>query len=137
MNDDQTEIFVLVPDGESEHSVVVENDGKAVYAYLRHHEVIQGYVWLYNCAPPGEDAWDDPEDMPFANLLEYVKDEDPPLVQRTQDLSCHWKYEPDGDLAAVDLLIHGQLYARLTPGSKPGWSRLARTDGPVAQVLSE
>ena len=41
----------------------------------------------------------------------------------------------DGELLLADILLRGNLLARLSPGSQPGWSTLAKEDGPCARVL--
>ena len=128
----------VVDDPDSGYSVQFEDDGKAAYAYLHDGREIVGDVWLYNCGDaPEMPEWKLPDAgsrMPFTNPVGYVKDEVPPIVRMASDVSCSWVHDSSG-LVEVAVLIRGALFARLKPGSKPGWSRLARRDGPIARVL--
>jgi hypothetical protein len=129
----------VVNDPDSGYSVHFEDDGKAAYAYLHDGREIVGDVWLYNCGDAPElPEWKLPDArsrLPFTNPVGYVKDEPPPIVHKASDVSCNWVHDSSG-LVEVDVFIHGALFARLKPGSKPGWSRLASRDGPNARVLS-
>ena len=128
----------FIKDPDSSYSVVFEDDGKVAYAYLRNGTRIVADVWVYNCGEaPAAPEWTQPDAksrMPFANPATYVRDEPPPAVVNESDISCRWVHGSEG-LATVDVLIHGSVFARLKPGSKPGWSRLASRDGPNARVL--
>jgi hypothetical protein len=128
----------IVKDPDSGYWVQFEDDAKAAYAYLHDGHKIVGDVWLYNCGDaPETPEWKLPDArsrLPFTNPVGYVKDEAPPVVRKASDVSCSWVHDSNG-LVEVDLFIHGTLFARLKPGSKPGWSRLASRDGPNARVL--
>lgn len=109
-------------------SVMVERDARVAYAYILLGEDIVGDVWLYNVrAPPQQVAWDDPSQMPFLNPREYVVRLAPPPPNAV--VECMWKGRN------AEILIDGILYARLEPGSKPGWSKMASKDGPLALRL--
>jgi type II secretory pathway component GspD/PulD (secretin) len=43
----------------------------------------------------------------------------------------------DGGAWEARIFIHGKLAAKLIDGAKPGWSALARKNGPLAGVLSQ
>ncbi len=117
-------------------SVVVDDDGRVAWAYLRDGlgDII-GDVWLYNRAPsPVEADWSDPRAAPFLNPLSHARPFDQPLPTEA-DLSVEWTLE--GELLLADVHVHGVLLARLSPGSAPGWSRLATEAGPCAQPLPD
>ena len=129
----------VVDDPNSAYSVLFEDDGKVAYAYLRDGTKVVGDVWIYNCGPAPETAeWTLPDArsrMPFANPAGYAVDELPPDIHEPSDVSCRWTHDGEG-LAFVEVLLNGVVFARLQPGSSPGWSRLARRDGPNAKVLT-
>ena len=131
-------LLSVVEDPDSAYSVRFEDDGKVAYAYLHNGRKIVGDVWLYNCSDaPETPEWKLPDArtrLPFTNPVGYVKDEAPPVVHKASDVSCKWVHDSSG-LVEVDVFIHGTIFARLKPGSKPGWSRLASRDGPNARVL--
>lgn len=116
----------------SDYSAIFEDDGKVAYAYLRKGADIVGDVWLYNHGEaPTEPEWEDPSRMPFANPKEFTN---PDLFEPVRDAS-EVSFEWEENQPALLILIRGDLYARLIPGSKPGWSKLAIKDGPLALVL--
>ena len=96
------------PDGKS--SLVLDDDGKTGYAYLVNVDgEITADCWLYNRGPaPTESEWNSPENMPFANPVEYVepKFQDgfaPPSGEG--DVSVGWL--EDG----AEIFIEGRLFA--------------------------
>lgn len=110
------------------HAVVIESDDRVAYAYLLEGERIVADVWLYNVAATPETVdWSDREQMPFLNPAPYCMDVAVPDL--SNDLRCDWRGE------GVEILVAGEVLARLVPGAKPGWSRLARKDGPLAKKL--
>lgn len=117
----------------SNYSAIFEDDGKVAYAYLRNGAEIVGDVWLYNHGEaPAEPEWEDPSRMPFANPKEFTNPDLFEPVRDASEVSFEWVKEHQLELL---ILIRGDLYARLIPGSKPGWSKLAIKDGPLALVL--
>lgn len=115
-------------------SVVIDDDGRVAYAYLRDGlgEII-GDVWLYNRAPaPAVADWSDPREAPFLNPRSHARPLDQPLPAE-EDLAVAWTV--DGELLLADVFVHGVLLARLSPGSAPGWNRLATLEGPCALPL--
>ncbi len=128
-------LLLVFKDPESDFTVVVEENSKVAYAYLRQSDQIVGDVWLYNRGPaPPRSEWDDPARMPFANAADYVSDEPPPTDVREDTVSCRWRHGPKG-LEAAEILIHGTVYGMVAPNTRPGWARLASRDGPCARVL--
>lgn len=122
---------------ESGYSVVFDDDGRVAYAYLLDEsEAIVGDVWLYNrCASPPVPEWKNPEKMPFANPIGFVKgDEDFVPVKDISEVKVQWESSSDGAVKA-NLFIRDELFAVLVEGAKPGWSILAAKDGPLAKVL--
>lgn len=118
----------------SQLDVIVEDDGLVAYAYLRQDERIVGDVWLYNRGrAPLEPEWRDRTKMPFANPAGYVVPGVFPPIAMADEVTCTWSEGETGYV--VDLYVRGQHHARLVPGAKPGWCRLAAVDGPVARRL--
>lgn len=125
----------LHPD--SGYSVVFDDDGRVVYAYLLNEsEAIVGDVWLYNhCASPSEPEWKDPEKMPFANPVGFVKaTEDFSPVKDISEVRVQWGSSDAGTVKA-NVFIHNELFATLVEGEKPGWSIMAAKNGPLAKVM--
>jgi hypothetical protein len=135
-----TKLFVCIQNNETDHKVIVEDNGRVAYAYLMQGETILTAAWLYNrCATPDAPEWKnadmDKKLMPFANSKEFAIDEETPVF-KANDVSCAWEWEGD-TLYSIEVLLRDKLYARLKPGTTPGWSRLAKKDSPVAKVLAE
>jgi hypothetical protein len=95
---------------------------------------ISADVWLYNrCPAPVEPEWVSPEKMPFANPVGFVRDDiDILLPDSADDVRVLWETRDGKEYAQV--LLKDVPVAELTIGAKPGWSRLAKRDGPLAQV---
>jgi hypothetical protein len=120
---------------DSDYSAFFEDDGKVAYAYICKGGQIVGDVWLYNHGEASvEPEWEDPSRMPFANPKEFTN---PDLFEPVKDVSEIGFEWIEGNPPALLIFIRGDLFARLIPGSKPGWSRLAIKDGPLALVLPE
>jgi hypothetical protein len=52
--------------------VVLEDDGRVAYAYLKDHGAIVADVWLYNVAEaPDQNHWRDKSNLPFLNPGKY------------------------------------------------------------------
>jgi hypothetical protein len=55
------------------YSIIIEDDNRVAYAYLLEGENIVGDVWLYNQEQsPVKENWDNPDDLPFLNSLDYI-----------------------------------------------------------------
>ena len=120
----------------SDFSVVIDDDGKVAYAYLMNKTGIVGDVWLYNCGPaPMKPEWTDPTKAPFANPKSYISEKPFAPVTNDADFEVQWS-APGRSPQTVRILIRNKLHAWLTVGSRPGWCRLAKRDGPLALVLS-
>ena len=124
------------PDGEA--TVVIEDDGRVAYAYwLDAKGVISGDVWLYNrCPAPQQPEWGDCDAAPYANPEAFVDrtvEFSPPVS--SSRISIHWHQQGSERIACV--LVSDVLFAKLKHGSKPGWSRLAAEDGPLALRLRD
>ncbi len=124
---------------ESGYSVAFEDDGRVAYAYLLDPigEIVSE-VWLYNRgAAPAEPEWHRRELAPFANPSGYCvpHDEFRP-VHDIADVGVEWGTADDGTVKA-DIYIRNELFAIVSEGVEPGWSRFALKDGPLANVLKE
>ncbi|WP_200951633.1 hypothetical protein [Duganella sp. Root1480D1] len=131
-----TDFNVEFRDGASRQVLVVDDDGRVAYAYLMAADgKISSDVWLYNrCAAPMEPEWTSPENMPFANPVDYVNgDLEFSLPTHPSQLSVEWSMRGGKSFARV--FVREGLVAELTDGAKPGWSLLAKKDGPLAKVL--
>jgi hypothetical protein len=119
------------------YSVFVEDDGRAAYAYLMDGDQIVADVWLYNRGPaPTEPEWKQGRPPgPMMNPVAYSKAEEVAPLSRESEVSVSWSVTPAGELEDARVFLHGALWAVLRLGSKPGWSRLAAKDGPLAKVL--
>jgi hypothetical protein len=129
------DLIAVVRDPKSPYEVAFEDDGRVAYAYLRHDAKIVSDVWLYNSAPtPAQPEWRDRSKMPFLNPQGFVTDKRPPVPSRPEDVSARWVYDGD-ELKEVEIFLKGELWAKLAPGVKPGWSKAAAKVGPLAKPL--
>jgi hypothetical protein len=120
------------------HSVDIEDDGRVAYAYLRQGKEIIADVWLYNVAPAPEKAeWKDRTKAPFLNPARFVKPGAVVRVARAADLRARWTMDGPQSIVEVAILHLDTLIAVMRPGSKPGWSKWALRDGPLAHPLDE
>lgn len=117
------------------YSVVIEDDNRVAYAYLMRDKKIVGDVWLYNRGePPNEPEWRDTSMMPFANAREYAREYSIQVIPDLASIVVSWLGSKDG-LQKVELHVDNEIFAAIAPGARPGWSRNAIKDGPLAQVL--
>ncbi|MGY4303513.1 hypothetical protein ACVIJ6_000756 [Bradyrhizobium sp. USDA 4369] len=124
------------PDGAA--TIVVEDDGRVAYAYWLDAEgAIRGDVWLYNrCLAPEQPEWDARDAAPYANPAEFVDgaiEFSPPTSASC--ITVEWLRFNAELIARVR--VSEMLVAQLKHGSKPGWSRLAAKDGPLALCLTD
>ena len=131
---DNQELRFENPNGRQ--TLILDDDGKTGYAYLLDAEgKIVADCWLYNRgAAPLENEWNTPKNMPFANSIGYIKPEYADgfgPIHNEDELHIDWSQR------GVDILVRGQLFARVIVDAKPGWSRLVAKDGPLALVLSD
>lgn len=130
------DILCAFTSNDGNRSVVIEDDGSVGYAYLRDREKrICAHVRLYNrCPTPIEPEWHDREGAPYANPAPLVDDREIfTLPQSADDFSVEWTCKDGSYFAWV--YIRTTLAAMLADGCKPGWSVLAKKDGPLAKVL--
>ncbi len=130
-----SELMAVVRDPESSFDVVFEDNGRVAYAYLRHEGKIVSDVWLYNSeATPAHPEWTDRSKMPFMNPQGFVSDKRPPIPSSPDDVTARWIQDGD-QLEAMEVFLKGELWGKLAPGAKPGWSRGAARVGPLAKPL--
>lgn len=110
--------------------VVIEDDNRVAYAYLRDAGKVVGDVWLYNSVEtPLEPDWDDFVNAPFRNPKALCSNEPFETLTEESRIRCEWSP------AGADLYIDEVHWAHLQAGAKPGWSRLATGVGPLAHPL--
>jgi len=111
------------------YSVVVEDNVRVAYGYLRHERNIIADVWLYNrCTSPDNPEWSDPSLAPFANPVAYAFEMDLNPIENERDVTVVWQEDP----IVATVIIHGTRWAVLKSGAKPGFCRLAKKAGPLA-----
>ncbi|WP_315803520.1 hypothetical protein [Bradyrhizobium sp. SZCCHNS3002] len=122
------------PDGTA--TIMVEDDGRVAYAYwLDSERAICGDVWLYNrCSAPEQPEWTDRDAAPYANPLAFV-DQTAEFFPPSSASSVTVSWDRLGSETAACIRVSEVVLARLIKGSKPGWSRLAAKDGPLALCL--
>ncbi|MGJ4888182.1 hypothetical protein ACQR1Y_08310 [Bradyrhizobium sp. HKCCYLRH3099] len=122
------------PDGSA--TIVVEDDGRVAYAYwLDASGSICGDVWLYNRGPaPQQPEWHARDGAPYANPAAFIDQSiefSPPSA--ASSISVSW--DLTGSELVARIYVSEVVLAQLTQGSKPGWSRLAARNGPLALCL--
>jgi len=121
----------------NDYSVIIEDDGKVAYAYLLYHEEIIGNVWLYNQKKtPDNVDWSNEDLMPFLNPREFVRTELKPLTKRHK-IELVWKVDNEPGFVSVCIYINDKMIAKMTDGSKPGWSTIVLKDGPLAKIIRD
>lgn len=126
------EITLRLEDEGSDRAVILDDDGRVAYAYLVVRETMVADVWLYNVLETPETVdWKDKSQMPFLNPRKFCSAEKVSRICNHSVIRCEWSVD------RVDIFIDERWMARLTPDSKPGWSRLARCAGPLAKPLED
>jgi hypothetical protein len=128
--------FHRLIDAGTGYSLIIDDDGRVAYAYLLNagREIV-GDVWLYNRGPnPQEPEWTERPERPFQNPAGFATEQPFEPVSDPAELSVEWRRSTEGAVVA-DLLVRQQMFAVLAEGAKPGWSRLAVADGPLARVM--
>jgi hypothetical protein len=115
--------------------VWIEDDDRVGYAYVLDAEgKIRGDVWLYNRGPAPQDFEETDKTAAPLNPAPYVDSAAPFTPPNSMDdFSVHWIREGGALFARV--FIRDKLAAILANGTQPGWSALAKDNGPVANVL--
>ncbi len=127
---DDSTILMIKTSPDDRYSVIIEDDGRVAYAYLRADDIVVSDVWLYNrCEAPLKAEWRDRTKLPFANPLGFGSENKLGPILSEDDVNIQW----GGD--TVWIHIHGLLWAVLNSGEKPGCCRLALRDGPLAKLL--
>ena len=117
-----------------DYELWIEDDDRVCYAYLYDADgKIGGDVWLYNRGP-GPKWFEDARGIPPRNPEQFVADAQFPLPRSGEDFSAQWWRE--GGVLYARVFIRKALVGILVPGKKPGWSIMAKKDGPVAKVLA-
>ena len=125
------------PHHETSSKLVLDDDGKAAYAYLVKGNRVIGDVWLYNVAPtPSDPEWPNVHKTPYANPFPYSSSEAFSSLQYAAEIRLVWRANST-HLEQVDIWLRDQLHAVIRPCSKPGWCRLAVKAGPLAKPLHE
>lgn len=119
----------------ADFKLTFDDDGRVAYAYLKHLDTIVGDVWIYNrCEAPDRPEWRDRTKSPFANPSAYTLpggDRHDPVA--LGDIRVRWG--PDDGHVTADIYIRGDLVASVGDGEKPGRSKFAAKDGPLAKRL--
>jgi len=128
--------FEQLIDPRTGNSVVIEDDGEKAYAYLVNTAgKIIGEVWLYNCGPtPATVDWSDRSKLPFQNPASFASTEQFSPIRDRSEILVEWK-KSIWRVDTAHIFIRGQLHAVVQKGHRPGRSRLAIKDGPLAKVL--
>lgn len=123
---------------ENNYSIIFDDNGRVAYAYLlnSNNEIVSD-VWLYNhFTPPEEPEWRNPDRLPFANPLGFVRRiENFSVVKDISEVNVEWHVTLTGNIKS-NIFIPGILFAILIEGEKPGKSILASKNGPLAKVLN-
>ncbi len=111
-------------------TVIVEDDGRVAYAYLKVGEKMVSDVWLYNVAETPERVdWRDKAQLPFLNPKGFCHERTFARITEQSNVAC--TVEAD----QVEVTLDGQLIARLKANARPAWSKLASRKGPLALPL--
>jgi hypothetical protein len=90
-------------------------------------------VWLSNIGEsPERIDWKDKTLMPFKNPKQFASD-DRSIQSQLEDMSLVW--DTSSEQPVLFVFLSSQCIAKLIPGAKPGWSLLAKIDGPLAKRL--
>ena len=132
------DLFLEFDAPKGNYKLIIEDNGRVAYAYLSEGSKIAGDVWLYNRFPaPEKPEWRDRSKIPFLNPVPYVVESDFHPLTDNNEVSCEWLYENGTDsLDRVLIFVRGQRFAEIGLGMTPGYSVLAKKDGPLAKVLS-
>lgn len=117
------------------YSASFEDNGKVAYAYLKEGANIVGDVWLYNrCPTPEQPEWTDRSNIPFANCKGYMNEKGR-IVQQvaSNDVKTSWEYEDN--VPVLYVYVFDELCGVMSVYDKPGYSRFAIKDSPIARVM--
>jgi hypothetical protein len=110
-------------------NLIIEDDGETVYGYLLDSDdEIVADVWIGNrVEAPIEPPWLSSQNPPFLNPFAKSM-----LHTELEDFDAIWNCSKD----SVEISHNAEVIAVMQIGTKPGWSKLASEDGPLALVLS-
>ena len=120
---------------DGKYSLIIDDNSSVCYAYLLIEREVIGDVWLYNNSETADDVdWSNLELLPFLNPAKFIDSEFTllPFSEETP-IQIEWQYE--NDLIRVKISVEDSLIAILEPNKKPGWSKGAIKDGPLALKL--
>lgn len=118
--------------------VVVECDGRVAFAYLLDEDEVVADVWLYNVQSASPQRSELQGQAPRNDAACVAPDlELSPPLQDEEDCRIEWTLNEYGAVSKADLSIRGRLYARLSPGVKPGWCLAAKIDSSLARTLTD
>lgn len=118
----------------ADQELLIDDDDRVCYAYLFDSDGSRlADVWLYNRVAAPNDFDDARHGLPPRNPTAFVADTKFPLPTSPEEFSIQWWHE--GDTYHARVFIRDKLVAILAPGTIPGWSAMAKKDGPVAKVL--
>ena len=110
--------------------VLLEDNGRAAYAYLLSRGAVVSSVWLYNVVEaPALVDWSIDAEFPLLNPRAYCNQAVSIRVRSSSHVECAWF------ASGVAISIDGLLWACLKQGITPGWSRGAAVAGPLARPL--
>jgi hypothetical protein len=117
-------------------SAIFEQDGRVAYAYLLEQEEFISDVWLYNVDyTPQKPEWKDRLcEMPFRNSIQYVSSPVFKPVIDSNEVHVNWIENNDGNII-LNIFVRGELMGILHKGCKPGWSKIASLDSPIAKAI--
>lgn len=120
--------------GLGELKAIFEDNGRVAYAYLLVNGKIEGDVWLYNRGEaPKEPEWNNRDLAPYRNPAEFALSLEHPADSES-DIEIEWDHQNE-EHPQVKIYVRRKLLGVLKMGTKPGWSKLAKKDGPLAKVL--
>ncbi len=112
--------LIQLDDPNNQRSVVVDDEGRTIYAYLYLNRHIRSAVWLKNLVD-GDSSWSRQEDMPFSNRPEYIAEEaHSSFSLDAGPLAADW------DTSGVNISQGDRRIARLEEADDVGWSSSRR-----------
>jgi hypothetical protein len=113
-----TEFFIRVDSRDcNDLSLVIEDEGKVCYAYLRYKKILRGDIWLYNQAgDPVNINFTNKNNFSFLNPQYYIKDDVrvQPLLSE-DDVKINWVFTDEAMTNLSKLLelkktfLHGRV----------------------------
>jgi hypothetical protein len=135
---EEGDIMIEVKDNSRDISAIFEQNNRVAYAYLLLEDTIVSDVWLYNIDySPELPEWKDSScEMPFRNAAQYVWQKTFQPINKSSEVAMIW-IEEQNVIIGAEIFVRDELLGVLLNGHKPGWSKLALVDNPIAKSLSE